>query len=183
MTSLHEIIKSIWAETETDYRNNFILNEDTLKNAFYFHLRTALAQSEEYADFRIFTECTNFGFSDNNKRPDMIIAHVDTSESNGKEINIQDIVAVIEFKYKSEQCTNVCEEVMRDFDKMRKYHRENRKLSPDSHFYIAAITLGDFTEDTWFYDKRTLENWAKGHLTELVAYEPSGELEFKSIEH
>lgn len=183
--TLHEIIKSVWMDIETDYNNGCILNEDTLKNAFYFHLRTALAQGEEYADYRIFTECTDFGFSDHNKRPDMIVARITPEKSTGKRIEIQEqgIVAIIEFKYKSEKCAYVCEEVMHDFEKIRAYHRENGWLLPDCHFYIAAITLGDFTKDAWVYDKRTLENWAKGHLTELIAYEPDGKLEFTLIEH
>lgn len=174
MEHLHEIIKSVWTDIETDYNNSYILNEDTLKNAFYFHLRTALAQGEEYKDYRIFTECTQFGFSDGNKRPDMIIVKISNKKADSQELTIDEIteqvVAVFEFKYKHEGCANVCEKVMYDFDKLRAYHRENRKLSTDCLFYVVAITHGEFTEDAWFYDKRTLNNWGKDRLKEFVAY-------------
>ncbi|MGN0528090.1 MAG: hypothetical protein ACI4IE_03075 [Eubacterium sp.] len=183
MDRLNEIIKSVWDnKIENDFRNSCILNEDTLKNAFYCHLRNEMEKCIEYSDFRIYTECNDFGFSDYSQRPDLIIAKLN-KETQGKRIEIEEIVAVIEFKYKSEKCTYVCDEIMHDVDKLKDYHRNIRKLSDNCRFYIGAITLGDFTQDEWIYDKRTIENWGKGRITELIAYEPNGELEFMSKDH
>lgn len=43
MERLNEIIKSVWDnKIENDFRNSCILNEDTLKNAFYCHLRNEM---------------------------------------------------------------------------------------------------------------------------------------------
>ena len=43
MQIIDEAIKSIWEnEIQSDYNANWIMNEDGLKNALYFHLRKQL---------------------------------------------------------------------------------------------------------------------------------------------
>ncbi len=78
---LDKVIKNIWLEDiKDDYEHNLILNEDTLKNALYFHLRTYFENTPEFYDLCIFTECTDYGFSSLSYRPDMIIVNTKTDE-------------------------------------------------------------------------------------------------------
>lgn len=84
-------IKKIWKNNiQTDYDNGLILNEDTLKNALYFHLRTYFEGNTNFETLCIYTECTEYGFSSLSYRPDMIIVDKNTDK----------IVAVFELKYK-----------------------------------------------------------------------------------
>ena len=44
MLKIDRTIKEVWInEIKNDLSNNYILYEDTLKNAFYFHLRNKLS--------------------------------------------------------------------------------------------------------------------------------------------
>lgn len=56
-------IRDIWKnEIAFDYEDGWLLKEDTLKNAIYFHLRTKLGKLFEKNDVRIFTEFTGDQF-------------------------------------------------------------------------------------------------------------------------
>ncbi|WP_270578858.1 hypothetical protein [Caldibacillus thermoamylovorans] len=42
---IDSVIKKLWLEDLViDYAKNFLLKEDSLKNAFYYHLRTRLGR-------------------------------------------------------------------------------------------------------------------------------------------
>lgn len=173
---LDRIIKGIWMnELQSDYRNDLILNEDTLKNALYYHLRTHFEKDSEFNDLFIFTECNDYGFCEMGCRPDLVIATKDYSkESNYKRIYIDEVLAVFELKYKAENCYNAADKIYCDFSKFKAY----KSLYPNSQFYNIAVTLGDFNRPAWL-DKRQTNNWADGCVTELIAYEPGGALAFQ----
>ena len=76
---IDEAIISIWKhELKTDYEAGWLLKEDTLKNALYFHLRSKLGKLFDENDIRIFTEFTDWKFKHSGYRPDMVIARVNT---------------------------------------------------------------------------------------------------------
>ena len=88
---IDEAIKSVWENNiKSDYDANWIMNEDGLKNALYFHLRTYFEGNTNFETLCIYTECTEYGFSSLSYRPDMIIVDKNTDK----------IVAVFELKYK-----------------------------------------------------------------------------------
>lgn len=54
---IDEAIKSVWVDKiKRDYDKNWIMNEDGLKNALYFHLRKQLEPTLLENNLRIFTE-------------------------------------------------------------------------------------------------------------------------------
>lgn len=171
VNKLDQIIKNTWLkDIKDDYDHNLILNEDTMKNAIYFHLRKYFESTPEFNDLCIFTECTCYGFSSLSYRPDMII--VDTKSD--------EIVAVFEMKYKSKYCYKVEDLVYRDFKKLKSYMNTLDTVHQKCQYYVVAITLGDFDRANWL-DERS--KWAKGKVAELIAYEPNGVLEFQVIPH
>lgn len=53
---LDKEIKAIWVKNiQVDYDNGLILNEDTLKNALYFHLRTYFENNTNFKNLCIYT--------------------------------------------------------------------------------------------------------------------------------
>jgi len=100
---IEEAITAIWVnEIQDDYRNMWLLKEDTLKNAMYFHLRNRLGKLMDENSVRIYTEFTDGDYKHSGYRPDMVIAKVDAS----KEVDywgdsVTECLAVIELKYKS----------------------------------------------------------------------------------
>ena len=57
MRIIDEAIKLVWVdEIKRDYEENWIMNEDGLKNALYFHLRKQLEPILVENNLRIFTE-------------------------------------------------------------------------------------------------------------------------------
>ncbi|MBQ9853331.1 MAG: hypothetical protein IJO37_10525 [Ruminiclostridium sp.] len=173
--ALDRAIKETWTQSvEKDYTDAYILNEDTLKNVFYHHLRVRMEQNGDLGFLRIYTECTGFGFNQiyqkKHLRPDMVVA------------NGEQIVAVVEFKYKNMHCYDLEGEILRDYEKMRIYLRKGRCLDEKCQFYVATITPGEFSRPAWL-DKRQTNYWAKGRVTELNAYMPDGEMKFDIISY
>lgn len=168
---LDKVIKTIWEKNiQEDYHNKLILNEDTMKNAIYFHLRKQFESIPEFNDLCIFTECTCYGFSSLRCRPDMIIV----------DKKIDEILAVFEMKYKSERCYKVEDLVYYDFKKLRSYMNTLETLNSKCQYYIVAITLGDFNRANWL-DNRS--KWAKGKVAELIAYSKNEKVKFEVITH
>lgn len=168
---LDRTIKEIWInEIQKDYNDDMILNEDTLKNVLYHHLRSHLEKSFELNSFVIYTECTKYGFSTIHSRPDMIIVEKDT----------QKIVAIFEIKYKTVRNSRVEGAVYYDFDKIKEYINTLDSVHSKCNYYIAAITLGEYNRPNWL-DGRS--KWAKGRVNELIAYEPNETLSFQVISH
>ncbi len=172
MDNIDKIIKDIWTNNiQQDYNNGLILNEDTLKNALYFHLRTYFEKNSDYNNLCIYTECRDYGFPKLAYIPDMIIINKAT----------QKIVAVFELKYKPRNYYYVENSVYYDCHKLKQYIKKLDTTQSNCKYYIAAITLGDFTRANWL-DGRS--KWAKNKVSELIAYEPNGQkIQFRIILH
>ncbi|MBQ3528065.1 MAG: hypothetical protein IJA52_05890 [Clostridia bacterium] len=168
---LDATIKKIWVKNiADDYNNDLVLNEDTLKNVLYFYLRNYFEKSPDFKDFCIYTECTQYGFSQLNYTPDMVVIDKNSNK----------IVAVFELKYKASNCYKVEDLVIRDFHKLKAYMDALDTVHSECQYYIAAITLGEFDRANWL-DGRS--KWAKGKVAELIAYEPNGIIKFQVIPH
>ena len=179
ITKIDETIKSIWKnEIADDYKNHWLLKEDTLKNAFYFHLRNQLGVLLSNNNIRIFTEFTDDKFGGTNFRPDIVIAEMDFnrhSEYFGDDV--KKCLAVIELKYKNR--TTPAKTILNDYDKLHKYVKE---LKINCNLYMATIWERE-DEETYWEDENS--EWAIDRLTELNAsYKPdSQEMRFYIIEH
>ena len=160
---IDETIKEIWQhEILEDYKNRWLIKEDTLKNAFYFHLRRKLGELFEKNNIRIFTEFTDYKFADTKFRPDIVIAEMDferKSESFSEDISR--CVAVIELKYKNK--TTPATVILDDYEKLHRYAKE---LNLQCRLYMATIWEREDDETSWISMKT---GWAKGVLTELNA--------------
>ena len=77
MVKIDRTIKEIWlSEIKEDLSNSYILYEDTLKNAFYFHLRNKLGDLLERNDIRIFTEFHDGGLAGKGVVADIAIVKI-----------------------------------------------------------------------------------------------------------
>lgn len=160
---IDEAIKSVWEnEIKSDYDANWIMNEDDLKNALYFHLRTRLEPILMENDLRIFTEFKDAEFRGSKYRPDMVVAHVDmNSDADYWRQAVSNCVAVIELKFKSNFRDK--EAISADYDKLKEYVE---KMEIKGKLYMAAIWECEDDQTTWI---RKNAAWAKGRVTELNA--------------
>lgn len=160
---IDEAIKSIWVnEIQKDYNENWFMNEDTLKNALYFHLRSRLEKLLSKNDLRIFTEFNDAEFSKSGFRPDMVIAYVDmNSDADCWRQAVTKSLAVIELKLKSTFADK--ETIYADYTKLEKYID---LLGTDCKMYMATIWECEDDQTTWI---RKNAAWAKGRVTELNA--------------
>lgn len=163
MQIIDEVIKSVWEhEIKCDYDANWIMNEDGLKNALYYHLRKRLEPILVENDLRIFTEFKDAEFQGNKYRPDMVIAQVDmNSDADYWRQAVTNCVAVIELKFKSRFYDK--EAIYADFEKMRSYIET---LNLSCRLYMATIWECEDDKTTWI---RKNAAWAKGKVTELNA--------------
>ena len=157
-----EAIESIWKnEIKADYEGGWLLKEDTLKNAMYFHLRGRLGKLFDDNDIRIFTEFTDCEFKHSGYRPDMVIAKVDTnSDASYWGDAVTECLAVIELKYKTGFTAS--EEIYADYDKLQ-YYMET--LGIGCRLYMATIWEYEDDKTPWAED----DDWIKGRVTELNA--------------
>ena len=148
-------IQRIWKyDISKDYNNGWLLKEDTLKNAFYFHLRRRLGKFFDENNIRIFTEFTEDKFKGTHCRPDMVIAKVNDNEE-------LEYLAVIEFKYKKGFTTS--NSIYADFKKLRKYVND---FHIGCKLYMATIWEYEDDETCWEPEKN---KWAENKLVELNA--------------
>lgn len=159
---IDETIISVWTnEIQNDYKKLWLLKEDSLKNALYFHLRTHLGKLFDENDIRIFTEFTDHKFKHSGYRPDMVIAKINPDADVAYWGDaVTECIAVIELKYKTGFAAN--EEIYSDYDKL-KYYIDT--LGVKSKLYMATIWEYEDDETAW------LENmeWALDKVVELNA--------------
>lgn len=160
---IDKTIKSIWKkEIPADYKNGWLLKEDTLKNVFYFHLRKRLNKFFAENNIRIFTEFSDGIFYDTKCRPDMVIAKVNLEADEDCFCDcITDYFAVIEFKFKNGYIAS--NDIYKDYAKLRNYAN---RFKINSKFYMATIWEYEDNETYW---ESEMNKWAKGKLTELNA--------------
>lgn len=160
---IDEAIKSVWEnEIQSDYNANWLMNEDGLKNALYFHLRKRLEPILMENNLRILTEFKDAEFQGSKYRPDMVIAHVDMdSDADYWRQAVTNCVAVIELKFKSSFHDK--ETIYADYEKLKEYI-ESMRIS--GKLYMATIWECEDNQTTWI---RKNAAWAKGKVTELNA--------------
>ena len=158
---IDEAIQSIWkTEIKHDYDENWIMNEDGLKTALYFHLRKRLAPVFAEHNLRIFTEFKDAEFSESGFRPDMVIARIDmNSDAEYWRGAVTDCLAVLELKFKSRFLDK--EAIYADYEKLRAY---TERLDLSCRLYMATIWECEDDPTTWI---RKNAAWAKGKVTEL----------------
>lgn len=177
---IDSIIKDVWLEDlKKDYAENHLLKEDSLKNAFYFHLRMRLGESFlRKNNIRIFTEYYIDG-----ERIDLVIAEIDPLKATEYYLAdcVKNVIAVVEMKYKN---THTNKSVL--------YQDVNKVLSfiegwgNNTKHYLAFI-------HEKYYKARDVSNWinkeqaiiVKGKVTELYAYldADSGESVWSVVQH
>lgn len=176
---IDETIKEIWVnEIADDYESGWLLKEDTLKNSFYYHLRTRLGKLFDDNDIRIFTEFTDNKFKGKEYRPDMVIAKVDLDRGSkywGDDVT--ECLAVIELKYKNG--FNSSKDIYNDYKKLSVYADS---LGVGCKLYMATIWEYEDDETSWESED---SEWAKGRLTELNASYKKGtkDMRFYVQEH
>ncbi len=160
---IDQTLTDVWEnEIRSDYECGWLLKEDTLKNALYFHLRHKLGTVFEYNDVRIFTEFTDCEFKGTGYRPDIVIARVDmNAPSKYWGDDVIECLAVIEIKYKSGFTPS--NTIIADYEKLKHYAQE---LDVTAKLYMATIWEYEDDPTTW---ERKNAAWAKGRLTELNA--------------
>ena len=152
---------STWEhEIKEDYAKGWLLKEDSLKNALYYHLRNKIGSIMEACDLRIYTEFTDGEFLQSGCRPDMVIVRVELGDTYLRNA-VRECVAVIEIKYKNS--LNAKEGIYADYEKLREYVE---KLGVGCRLYMATIWECEDYPTTWI---RKNAAWAKGVVTELNA--------------
>lgn len=152
---IDDTIKSIWMkDIKADYDGGWLLREDTLKNAFYHHLRTKLGQIFELKGIRVYSEYTGEVFAGSGFRPDIVIAEI---KSNGE----KNLICVIEIKYKNGFYPH--KDILKDYEKLKYYVEE---MGVSCKLYMATIWEYEDDQTSW---ERKNAYWANGQLTELNA--------------
>ncbi len=172
--SIDKIIKDIWiTNIQSDYSNYHLLKEDSLKNSFYFHLRTRLSGLLETHNLRIYTEyyVRELGYY-----ADLAIVRINPQkEADFLKNMVTDILAIVEFKYKGSYSKGIESVIKSDVHKIKDYIQIG---SLNCQFYLAVIYETECWAINWL-DKRQTNNWASKRVTELDAGYINGEMVFK----
>lgn len=167
-------IKYIWKnDIETDYWDDFLDKEDTLKCDLYYHMRIRMDRILRENNLRIFTE---HYFPDIKYRADIVIAHYDPSADDCIYDSITDIVALFELKFTGWTDKASEDWVKNDLWKFKDYL--NYAGLDDCQFYFATIYEVDCEYLSWL-DARSTNNWASGRVTELDSGIIDGEMLFE----
>lgn len=163
-------IKNIWKEElQTDYENHYLLKEDSLKNAFYFHLRTRLGDKFLIGNnLRIYTEYYIHG-----ERIDLVIVKINTQSAaeNYLEDSVEKVLVAIEMKYKNH---TVNDDVF--YQDIKKICSFIDSWGYATKHYFAFIQEKYFKNEevmNWIDDKDSLK--IRGLVTELYAYWDEGQ--------
>lgn len=173
---IDETIKTIWIKNiPRDFDEGYIINEDCLKMSFCYHLRRKLASVLRDNNLRIYTEKY---FPAMRKKPDIIIAEIrnDFPENSlYSSIREEDIVALLELKFRSDSSQSTSDWIQADIKKMKDYVQ---KSNVQCQLYFAVIYE---VECEWLHwlDRRSTNNWAAGTVTELDAGYIDGKMEYE----
>lgn len=181
--TIDRAIKEAWInEIREDLDKSYILYEDTLKNAFYFHLRNKLKELLENNNIRIFTEFHDGELSGKGVIADIAIVKIGDNEEGHIKDNIDKIYAIIELKHKGAQVP--VNPFIADVEKSIKYIKD--KALEGCQFYLGFIHEGEFDveEKSWLQSKKQAK-LAQGRLTELSAcyYEGQDEMVYTIISY
>lgn len=183
---IHQQVIELWKnDIQADYNSYHLLKEDSLKNAFYYHLRRRLG--DEFLrkhQLHIYTEFNNGPLKGTGKRADIAIVQLDENGIDNNDHSyigdyVSDVVAIFELKYKNGY--NAEKNIQAD---VRKLHSYIKKDKIDCMYYLVAISEMSQENNCFIKDnQRTL--WAKGKVTELVGIykKDSDEVEFDTFNH
>lgn len=169
-------IKEIWMKNiPKDYKEDYLINEDCLKMSLCYHLRRKLASVLRENNLRIYTEKY---FPSMKKKPDIIIAKIRDEYPEGSlyaSIREEDVVAVLELKYRSDTAKSTSDWMKEDLQKLKVYVQKSKL---QCQLYFAVIYE---VECEWLHwmDGRSTNNWAAGRVTELDAGWINGNMEFE----
>lgn len=175
--TIDRAIKNIWVDKiSKDHKSFYLLKEDTLKNALYYHLRTELASLLDQHNLRIYTEFHHGGF-----KADLAIVKLNEDPGNNDHLkdDIENVLAIIELKYKSCGTMKFFED---DVQKIKNYIDATPLAT--TQYYLAFIHEAEYEyieDDSWL----TLEQqvWAKDRLTELSGHYIDGEMTWTVLSH
>lgn len=165
LLKLDKVIKEVWNEDiKVDYNNHYLLLEDSLKCALYYHLRNRLGDGWLKANrLRIIPE---YHLCDGYRADLAIVKFIKKEYRNGKHLSdcVEFILTIIELKHKAAQVINPFYE---DRDKLYIYS----KKYPQAKLYVGFIHEDYYNANnsSWF-DGRQTNNWAKGRVCELLGY-------------
>ena len=164
---IHRVIKHVWInEIQKDYEDLFLLKEDTLKNAFYHHIRRHLQDDFLRGNnLAIFTE---FYLPATKQKVDLAIVEID-KENGKKHLSdcIVNIISVIEMKHKGYTVNDAV--FQKDVDKVIGYTKSIPYA--DTRYYVAFIREAFFYPDDvggWLEDSE--QAYPPGRITELLSY-------------
>lgn len=112
------------------------------------------------------------------RKPDIIIAEVKKEYKESSlydSIHPENVVALIELKFKSDTTQSTADWIKEDIKKLKEYAGYPTLICP---LYFAVIYEVDCEWLYWF-DKRSTNNWASGRVTELDAGWLNGKMEFE----
>lgn len=178
--TIDSVIKKIWLEElRIDYANKFLLKEDSLKNAFYFHLRNRLGENFLMDNnLRIFTEYYVDG-----ERIDLVIVEIDPLKAEEYHLSlcVKRVLAVVEMKHKGGSVNDSL--FYKDVQKILSFIKN---WENETKHYLAFIQEKYYKEEdvvNWLKDDEVFE--AKGKITELFAYwnEDSDEVVWSIVDY
>ena len=168
-------IKLCWKNSiKKDYWDGYLLKEDSLKCALYFHLRRKLDKVLRENSLRIYPE---YYISELKYRADIVIVQIDEQkEYKWLKDSVTDVVALFELKYVGARDDATLEWVKSDLWKFKEYI--NVAGLNDCQFYFSVIYENECSSLNWL-DARSTNNWAKGRVTELNAGVLGDEMTFE----
>ncbi len=168
-------IKTVWKNNiQKDYWNEYLLREDSLKCAMYYHLRKNLDRLLRENHLRIYPE---FYFQELKYRADIAIVELDEEkEYSWLGEGVTDVVALLELKYTSGRDGATINWIKNDLWKFKDYLKV-AGLS-NCQFYFGIIYESECAWLNWL-DARSTNNWAKGRVTELDSGLMDGEIRFE----
>jgi hypothetical protein len=162
--TIDQAIKKIWVTNiPQDYNTYYLLKEDSLKNALYYHLRTELHRLLDAYNLRIYTE-----FYYKGSIADLAIIKLNDNPGNNNHLkdDIESVLAIIEIKYKGNVNLKPFED---DVRKIQQYIEEDTANSTQYYLaFVHEVVYKYINGDSWLtWEQREA---VKGRLTELSGY-------------
>lgn len=164
----YQIKRSWMTNVANDYRDDYILKEDSLKNAFYHHLRCSLDPLFKENNLRIFTEFNESGLKAKGYRADIAIVELGSENATNYLGNdVKNVVAIIELKFLGIG-SNGTDLILQDVEKTKNYIKSFSFTN--CQYYLGMIHEHKYpiSELHWLSNRQS-NTWAKGKVTELNA--------------
>lgn len=165
-TKVHQTIMDVWRyDIKSDYNHHFLLKEDTLKNAMYYHIRNRLGDTFiKDNNLAIFTEY----YIDTNQKIDLVVVEIDVDKAKNDYLGncVEEIIAIVEMKYKGR---NVSEKhFINDVEKVLVFTNQFKSMA--TKFFLAFIREKYFHADEVTNFLSDYEGYPSGRIVELLSY-------------